>query len=478
MTDFLQPTLDLAHALLEHERESPPDPPLSPERIRELIELGPPEQGLGLERALGLVGEVVEMTPMTSGRRFFNQLFAGREPAAASTEMLTSLLNTSMYTYKVAGVHALIENEVLARMGRLAGFEDADGTFVPGGSLGNLVGLTLAVNERRPDFRDHGHDGRRLLVYTSAEGHYSVRKSAGMMGLGRDNVRRVATDEEGRMCPLDLDRRIVEDLEAGHEPACVVATAGTTVRGAFDPIDELADVTTRHDLWLHVDGAFGGSLLLHPEHRRRLAGLERADSFIWDAHKMMGIPMPCSALLVARRGLLHKHFQEAADYLYQQDSEDLNLGLKSIQCGRRNDAFKLWAAWQALGDEGWARRIDRQFELVNHARARVLKEPNLELVDEPQAINLCFAVDGCRADVLCERLSASGESLVGYGVVHGRKIIRLVTANPDLDESDVDRFFDGLLAEAARLRIEAERVESQRDEAQSRGPVTVEAASR
>lgn len=468
MTDFLQPTVDLARALLEHERESPPEPPLSPARIRELIDVAPPEMGLGLERALQLVASVVEITPLTSGRRFFNQLFAGREPAAASTEMLTSLLNTSMYTYKVAGVHALIENEVLAKMGRLAGFEDADGTFVPGGSLGNLVGMTLAVNERRPDFRDHGLDGPRLRVYASAEGHYSVRKSAGMMGIGRDHVRRVATDEQGRMCPQDLAAKIAEDLEAGHEPTCIVATAGTTVRGAFDPIDALADVAGRHDLWLHVDGAFGGSLLLHPEHRRRLAGLERADSFIWDAHKMMGIPMPCSALLVARKGLLHKHFQEAADYLYQQDTEDLNLGLKSIQCGRRNDAFKLWAAWQALGDEGWARRIDRQFELVAHARARVLREPDLELVDEPQAINLCFAVDGCRADVLCERLSASGESLVGYGVVHGRKIIRLVTANPDLDDADIDRFFDGLLIEAARLRATAPDSE----------PVAAEAVSR
>ena len=452
MTDFLAPTLDLARTLLEREQASPPEPPLAPDQIRSLVDLEPPGHGLGLERALEVVGTVAELTPMTSGRRFFNQLFAGREPASASAEMLTSLLNTSMYTYKVAGVHALIENEVLARMGELVGFDEVDGTFVPGGSLGNLVGMSLAVNERRPEFREHGHEGPRLRVYTSAEGHYSVRKSAGMMGLGRENVRTVAVDEAGRMSATDLARKIVEDSSAGHEPTCVVATAGTTVRGAFDPIDELADVAREHGLWLHVDGAFGGSLLLHPVLRRRLRGIERADSFVWDAHKMMGIPMPCSALLVSRRGLLHRHFQEAADYLYQQDSEDLNLGLKSIQCGRRNDALKLWAAWQALGDDGWARRLERQFELLAHARQRVLDEATLELVDEPQCINLCFAVEGCRADVLCERLGAIGESLVGYGVVHGRKIVRLVTANPDLGVADLDRFFDGLLAEAARLR--------------------------
>lgn len=451
MTDFLESTHDIARSLLDHEQRSPVEPAVPPDRARERVELEPPEAGLGLSEALERVRDVVEITPKTSGRRFFNQLFAGREPAAASAEMLTGLLNSSMYTYKVAGVHTLIENTLLERMGRLAGFTDCDGTFTPGGSLGNLVGLTLAVNEQRPAFRESGHDGPRLRVYVSAEGHYSVRKSAGMIGLGRENVRRVSVDEDGGMCPEDLHRKIVEDLEEGHEPVCVVATAGTTVRGAFDPIDALADVAGRHGLWLHVDAAFGGSLLLHPQLRERLAGVERADSLVWDAHKMMGIPLPCSAVLVARRGLLHRHFHEAADYLYQQDSEDLNLGTKSMQCGRRNDALKLWAAWQALGDEGWAKRLERQFALTAYARKRVLAEELLELADEPQCITLCFVVRGCRSDVLCERLGAIGESQVGFGVVKGRKVIRLVTSNPELDEADLDRFFDGLLEEARRL---------------------------
>ncbi|MEM1250041.1 MAG: pyridoxal-dependent decarboxylase [Acidobacteriota bacterium] len=447
-TATLERTFEIARRLLELEQRSDRSPPTSPESLREEIGLSLPREGLGEAIAFDKLAEAVLRSPSTSNRRFFNQLFAGREPLATSAEMLSALLNNSMYTFKAAGVHILIELELVRKMGEMVGFDDADGTFVPGGSMANYVALLIAAGEDDEHFRERGLSGPRRRIYTSADCHYSIRKGAGMAGLGRGNVQTIPVDSEGRMIPEELRLAILADRAEGHRPLCIVGTAGTTVAGAFDPLDALAEIALEEGLWFHVDAAFGGTLLMHPERRRQLEGAERADSFAWDAHKMMGAPLSCAALLLPRKGTLQRHFDEAADYLYQQDDENLNLGTKSIQCGRRNDALKRWAAWQQLGDDGWAQRVERQLELARYARDWVVREPRLELVIEPQSVNVCFAVEGVRSDELCQRLSASGAAQVGHGLVGGRQIVRLVTSNPALDESDLDVFFEELLAQA------------------------------
>ncbi len=453
MTDFLGRTFELARQLLDAERRSPSEPALPPHQVETLVDVALPRRGRGEDELYRLLERVVAATPKTSSRRFFNQLFAGREPAAAAGELLASLLNTSMYTYKVGGVHVLIEREVTRRMAELAGFPDGDGTEASGGSLANLVAMIVARNEAAPQFRDHGAGApgasaaQRLVVYVSDEGHYSIRKNAGMIGIGRSNVRRVPIDALGRMDARSLAAMLDLDRAAGALPVCVVATAGTTVAGAFDPIRAIAEITRRAGVWLHVDGAFGGSFLLHPELRAKLDGLELADSFAWNPHKMMGIPLPCSMILMRQRGLLHKHFNETADYLFQQDDADLNLGTKSIQCGRRNNVLKLWAAWQALGDQGWAARIERQVALARYAAERIRRDPELLLHLEPECLNVCFEVREKPSQLVCERLSDQGLAVIGYGLWNGRKVIRLVTVNPEVSEHEIDR----LLADTKRV---------------------------
>jgi len=285
-----------------------------------------------------------------------------------------------------------------------------------------------------PDARERGPGGPRLVAYTSAEGHYSLQKNAGLAGLGRRSVRAIQVDERGRMSVPALLEAIEADRRARHRPFLVNATAGTTVRGAFDPIARIAAVSRGEGLWLHVDGAFGGTLLLSPEHRHRLAGCERADSFAWDPHKMMGIPLQSSVLLVSRPGLLSACLDENAEYLFQSDPDELNPGRRSLQCGRPNDALKLWAAWQRLGDRGWAERVGRQVALARRAARLVDADPELLLVEEPASVNVCFEVRGRASDDVCERLDRDGRLKIGYGIVAGRRVIRLVCVNPDLGE--------------------------------------------
>jgi len=319
--------------------------------------------------------------------------------------------------------------------------------FTPGGSMSNLAAMIAARNEKIGGAREAGFDGRACRLYVSAEGHYSIRKNANMIGMGRDNVVKVEADDRGRMRPDALGAAIERDLSSGKRPYLIVATAGTTVIGAFDPIGPIADIAEKHGLWLHVDGAFGGTALMHPEHRGLLSGLERADSFTWDAHKAMGVPLTCSVALTREPGLMRKHFDESAEYLFQQDEDRLNPGTRSLQCGRRNDALKLWAQWQALGDEGYAERVGRQVSLARHAAELIRGDDRLVLSLEPEWLNVCFEVVGKPSEAVCARLTELGLLNIGYGVVNGRRVIRLVTSNAAFSFGDVER----MLGDVARV---------------------------
>jgi glutamate/tyrosine decarboxylase-like PLP-dependent enzyme len=183
-----------------------------------------------------------------------------------------------------------------------------------------------------------------------------------------------------------------------------------------------------------------------------LDGVELADSLTWDAHKAMGMPLMCSMLLTRKPETLYDNLNEAADYLFQSDDDLVNPGTRSIQCGRANDTFKLWAAWQQLGDDGWAARIDQQVALSTYAARRVRSEEHLRLAIEPASTTVCFMVDGIDSPTLCEQLRVEGKALVGYGKVFEDNTVRLVTVNPDVTEADLDRLFDDILAIAAQHR--------------------------
>jgi len=155
---------------------------------------------------------------------------------------------------------------------------------------------------------------------------------------------------------------------------------------------------------------------------------------------MMGVPLSASAILIKKKGLLEKHFSEQADYLFQND-DAFNPGTKSIQCGRRNDALKVWVAWQALGQQGFAERIDILYDLAQYAAGIVKKDDALRLCMAPESMNVCFQVIGKSSEKICEVLDKKGMIKVGYGDFRGESYIRLVCVNPDLTFADIDAFF-------------------------------------
>lgn len=408
-------------------------------------------EGRPFDEVLDLLKRVLEATPSSSSPRFLNQLFGGREPVATLAEMLVALADTSMYTYKVAGAQVLVEREVLNRMLEVVPFPDGEGTFCPGGSLANLTAMLLARNEALEHVRQLGFRGERLCAYTSSDAHYSISKAAGILGLGRDSVREVPTDANGAMDVVELARLIEDDHQVGCHPFFISATAGTTVLGAIDPIATVSEIAREHGIWLHVDGALGASLLLSKTYRELLDGVADAHSLAWNAHKMMSVPLPCSVLLLRQKGLLSRQLGESANYLFQADEEDLNPGTRSLQCGRRSDALKLWAAWQFHGDRGLDVRMTRLVDLARYAARIIETDPELELVTRPQTVSVCFRVPGVSSAELCDYLDREGVLKIGHGTVDNESAVRLVCVSQDLDEERILEILEEIKAAAKAI---------------------------
>lgn len=416
--------------------------------------------------------EVLRWSVHTSHPRFVNQNFAGPDPIGVVGDWMGAALNTTNATFEVAPVFTLMERGILDKLAGLAGFprivdpEAAPpGMFCPGGSVGLLFALQLARQRLDPEIIRRGATGEAMAVFVSTTGHYSAKKAAALLGLGLDAVVPVDADETGRMIPEALSAAIDAALAGGRRPLAVIATAGTTVTSAFDPLEPIADVCARHGLWLHVDGAYGGSALFSPTHRHRLAGIERADSLVWDLHKMMGMTQQCSVLLVRDPDQLDACFATRADYLFQPDKRNaaLDTGDRTFQCGRRVDVLKFWLAWKAHGDAGFAARIDHAVSLADGVRSSLAAgDGRFHPVVAGDFTNVCLlwvppelrpldfarlsAEDRDRFDALAPRVKArmqdDGTALMGYQPVHGINCFRLLFMNPRTSLADAEALLE------------------------------------
>ncbi|XP_029102133.1 glutamate decarboxylase 2 isoform X1 [Scleropages formosus] len=400
----------------------------------------------------------------TAHPRYFNQLSTGLDMVGLAADWLTSTANTNMFTYEVAPVFVLLEYVTLKKMREMIGWPErrGDGIFSPGGAISNMYAMLLARFKMFPEVKEKGMSSvPRLAAFTSEHSHFSIKKGAAALGIGTESVILIKADERGKMIPSDLERRLVEAKQKGFVPFFVSATAGTTVYGAFDPLIAIADICKKHGVWMHVDGAWGGSLLMSRKHRWKLNGVERADSVTWNPHKMMSVPLQCSALLVKEEGLMQKCNQMQACYLFQQDKHyDLSYdtGDKALQCGRHVDIFKLWLMWRAKGTIGFEAQIDKCLELSEYLYNKIKDREGYQMVfdGKPQHTNVCFwyLPPGIRyledkeekmrrlhkvAPVIKARMMEYGTTMVSYQP-QGDKVnfFRMVISNPAATFEDID----------------------------------------
>ena len=449
LTDHLAQLTESMARVLEAEQSITVRQSIEPQKFIDQLKLTLPSHPTNLEDVLQQLEEIMLAAPLTTGPAFFNQLFGGRDPSSIFGEIFASLGNHSLYTYKLAGPFVLMEDILIQKLGSLAGISTPErrcgGIFTPGGSISNLVAMLCARDHVNRTWRENG--GIKAKIYTSAEAHYSIRKGAGVVGIGRDQVEAIPCDDFGRMSPALLQKKLKEDQERGRIPMMVVATSGTTVRGAFDHLDDLAQVCEDEEVWLHVDAAFGGAALLSATLRDLMKGIQRANSLTWDAHKVMGVPLTCSVLLTRDEHACSSTLQETASYLFQKDDDHLNPGTRSLQCGRRNDILKLWSSWNFHGDWGWARRVERSRALALCLADELERRPRFTLVEPPPYLTVCFEVLNSDDEVLssskiCDQLQHEQLALVGHATCRSREVIRAAIINPSLTSADLIRLLD------------------------------------
>ena len=414
-----------------------------------------PLEGRGLDSVLDDIDNYLRACVKTNRAEFMNPLWGGVSLAGLAGEIIANLSNTSMYTYELAPLATLIEQTIISRVGEIIGFPQSGGSLTTGGSNGNMLGILCARQAMIPTSTHNGFDGREMVIFVSEEAHYSVLMAANVLGIGHRNVIKVSCDDDGRMKPSSLEDEIIFAKKEGRTPFCVVATAGTTVRGAFDPIRELADIAHREGLWYHIDAAWGGSCLFSNELNSLMSGCELADSICWDAHKMLGMPLICSLFIVKDKSILGRvcAHGESAHYLFHSDSEEVDLGRYSLQCGRRNDALKLWLAWREKGDAGWAKIVENYFSLANHLEQRVNQEASLTMMSTRQWTNVCFRFDPQQENVdlnalnaeIRDRIMKGGKFMFSRANIGDDVILRLVISNPKVTEQSLDALADEII---------------------------------
>lgn len=452
-SDFLEAiTLRLADYVASKDRSERVNPANAAASLRRTLDVQLPLEGHGLNPVLDDLDRYIANSVKTHRSEFMNPLWGGLSLPALAGEMVAAATNNSMYTQELSPMGTLIEQTLVERMCGMVGFPDGFGTFTTGGSNGNMLGMLCARERALPGSTKRGFDGSSMVVFVSAEAHYSVLMAANVIGIGHMNVIKVGCDGEGRMRPDALVEEISRALKDGLRPFCVVATAGTTVRGAYDPIGALADVAHDAGLWLHVDAAWGGTCLFSNHHRHLMDGVEHADSVCWDAHKMMGVPLVCSAFLVKEPAVLRTlcDHTSVAHYLFHDDAENHDLGRYSLQCGRRNDALKLWLEWRARGDAGWARMVDGYMSHADHLEQLVDDHPHLEMMSSRSWTNVCFRYTHPEAlerlnDVnvnIRNRLIQDGVFMVSRSNIGDDVVIRCVISNAGVTEASLQRFVD------------------------------------
>ncbi|XP_038130832.1 acidic amino acid decarboxylase GADL1-like [Cyprinodon tularosa] len=437
----------------------------SPEELKDLLDLELREDGESETKILQRCRDAIRYSVKTTHPHFFNQLYAGLEPYSMAASFITEALKPSVYTYEVSPVFTLMEDAVLRKIIQVLGWEEGDGIFNAGGSMSNMYAMNLARYRCFPEIKEHGNSAApQLVVFTSQECHYSISKAAALMGIGTKNVIVVPADKRGKMIPSALEEQIKSAKNEGAVPFMVNATAGTTVLGAFDPIDEIADICEKYKMWLHVDACWGGAVILSNKHKHLMKGIQRVNSVAWNPHKMLMACLQCSAFLVRDKTRLLQHCHSArASYLFQQDKfYDLSYdtGDKSVQCSRKPDAFKFWLMWKALGTRELEHRVDRALVMARYLAEQMKKREGFKLLMEPEFANVCFwyippslrDLPDCPefwkklhnvAPLIKERMMKKGSMMVGYQPHGGRaNFFRMVVISPQVSKQDMDFVLD------------------------------------
>lgn len=377
-------------------------------------------------------------------------------------DLLAAALNNNMLSVEMSPVFSRLEQVVLRQIAALFGLGPAaSGVMASGGSLANLQALTVARNVAF-DALENGiaRLQQQPVFFVSEVAHTSMQKAAMLMGLGANSAIPLKTNANSQIEVTDLKDKLDQSQRQNQIPFAVVATAGTTVTGSIDPIEQIASIARSHQLWLHVDAAYGGALAFSPEHRSLLAGINQADSVTFNPQKWLYVTKTCAIVLFKQFELLNQYFRIGAPYM-GEDAQWPNLGELTIQGTRHPDILKLWLSLQHIGTAGYAEIVRHNYSLTKQFVRAVKSRPCLELASEPQTNLVCFrmvleGIDGQQCDRLNGQLQhyllnlqpnePKGQTPVFLSLptYRGSRWLKAVLLNPYTRPETIEHLFDGI----------------------------------
>src|SRR5262245_11836741 len=445
--------------IADHLSTLPDEPvfrPVPPDLAERMVSTRAPVEGATPVEILREFRDTIEPYPFGNGHpRFWGWVNSPPAVMGVFADALAAAMNPSC----AGGNHAAIyvEREVIQWFREMLGFPASSmGLLVSGGSVATLTALGVARHMKSGvDVRGAGLRGapRPFRIYQSPEGHSCVRKAVELLGMGSEAIRVVPANSDYQIDVDALNLAIVEDLEAGMQPVAVVASAGSVNTGAIDPIDRIADVCARHDVWLHVDAAYGGPAILTEEFRGELESIARADSVALDPHKWMFVPVEAGFVMVRDGEAMRAAYSLVPPYIRTQGSSSAVMGLPwfseyGIQQSRGFRALKVWMTMKQFGIEGHRAAVEANVALARYLADRVRESPDLELVASGLSV-VCFRYRASEVSdtvnrQLLERLQLGGEAFLSSTVLAGRFVLRACIVNYHSTKTDIDQMLEAV----------------------------------
>jgi L-2,4-diaminobutyrate decarboxylase len=404
------------------------------------------EGGLTQDRLIQFMEKYLSSATRLHHPAYMAHQVAAPHYAGAIGSLIDGFTNNAMAIYEMGPAAAAIEyfiiNWLLEKVGwppsPIAAPNDnkdsnfGGGVLVHGGSLANLTALIAARNRSAPDIWKKGIP-TDLALLTPQGAHYSVARASGILGIGQDAIYYLDVDQRGSIIPDRLPDAYEKLRNDGKRAFALIANACSTAVGIYDPLQEIGDFCNTHDIWFHVDGAHGASALLSKKYRDLLKGVEKADSIIWDAHKLMRTPTVCAAVLVRDHRTIDHAFQQEASYLFhEKEQPGFDFMHRTVECTKAGLGLKLYMVLASLGEEGLTEHIERQMELAVEAFEYIHSLPEFECPVMPQSNILCFRIEGSDHLQLLirNRLIADGEFYISSTSFNGIRFLRIVLMNP------------------------------------------------
>jgi len=432
-------------------------------QIASLFDEPLPEQPQPMESILNEVeSKIFANSTLSLSPRFFGYINSGGNQASILAELLASAVNQILAMWHFSPAASEVERRVIRWIAEFIGYPSlAGGCLLSGGSAGNLVGLAVARKQKAPfDADSHGmRGGPHLAVYASQEVHASVDKAMVILGIGRDQLRKIAVRDDFTIDLDLLEKQVSEDRNSGYCPICVVGVAGTTNTGAVDPLDRLAEFCRAQGLWFHVDAAYGGPAASTKVAGELFRGLEQADSIVVNPHKWLYVPAEAACVLVREPAALRHTFQVAADYLKEGNDAgtDAPVDFKDYgpQLHRNFRALKVWMTFKTYGVEKLRAAIESNIEIMQYLANRIDESQDfVRLAPVPLSI-VCFqyrTMDDFRhADqrylndlnnCMLDALENDGRVFLSGTTIHGKRALRACSVNHRLCREDIDFLLD------------------------------------